>query len=876
MGLELEGEERHFVPFEVSAPHVVYVAVGIFIALFGMFSMLIKERLYLGEAPLAMIFGVIIGPVAAAIFNPAGWGGQIAGTPGDETTNEITLEVTRVCIAVSVFSVGVEVCSLKLIGVTQEICLAPLEIYRDVAWSSDGLELDHLFFAHLGLNTWIGLFEFVRGYISSPRLMVGACLSPTDPILAQAVVGGPWAERHVPAHIRHLLQCESGCNDGAAFPFLFLAYYLTVNRGEVGFPVGKWFYQTWGWEIGLGTLLGAVMGYLARRLIRFSERKKLVDRESFVAQYISLAMASMGANVLLGSDDLLAAFACGSAFAWDGWFQKQTEDSNFGNIVDLLFNIATFVYIGAIMPWHEFVESEIGLSLWRLIVLSILILLCKRIPIVVVLWKFIPDIKTFHEAVFSGYFGPMGVGAIFMSTYGRLLLLQHVEYPPKTTNDYLAYTIQPVVFFLVLASVLVHGFTVPFFAFGRRAHVNLSRTLSIAPSYAFSIDEPGWVSSLRRTMTGAPHPDEEQEVQPEGQTSVVEAMHQGLRRLRDNSSQTDEESRPGTINQSIDARKDQELQDIEDEKAETENQEVAKIGEDEDWGGEDTLEMRKYRQQKAAQRRASSKTRNFADQEKDIADAKMDEDDDEMYPRVNQWLEGHKLVLEYQKSPSSECTTEVIPITEEDTKALRNHEKPFHAWLEKHRERVAQHVEWDKNVPLHESQLSDMFSGGIPRRLSKLMHEMFNGKDSMPIEEAEPSRFGNRQHRAAQSQDQGLDRHLRQDMSSNGQEATTRPSYLQGAMQPTNITRQQSDERPGTIVSVQLPRSTLPKQQTTSSGDTPESSSQEETIDKQTSSISSTFKPDDSDEAVHSNDMSEAQERHVSFAAFRQPPRGSR
>lgn len=75
--------------------------------------------------------------------------------------------------------------------------------------------------------------------------MIASCVSPTDPILAQAVVGGPWAEKHVPAHIRHMLQCESGCNDGAAFPFLYLAYYLTVNRGQVGFPVGKWFYRTY-------------------------------------------------------------------------------------------------------------------------------------------------------------------------------------------------------------------------------------------------------------------------------------------------------------------------------------------------------------------------------------------------------------------------------------------------------------------------------------------------------------------------------------------------------------------------------------------------------------------------------------------------------
>ena len=140
--------------------------------------------------------------------------------------------------------------------------------------------------------------------------MIASCVSPTDPILAQAVVGGPWAEKHVPAHIRHMLQCESGCNDGAAFPFLFLAYFLTVNRGQVGFPVAKWFYQTMAWEIVCGTIIGALIGYIARKLIRFSEKHKLVDRESFVAQYLSLAVASMGLNVLIGSDDLLAAFAC--------------------------------------------------------------------------------------------------------------------------------------------------------------------------------------------------------------------------------------------------------------------------------------------------------------------------------------------------------------------------------------------------------------------------------------------------------------------------------------------------------------------------------------------------------------------------------------
>lgn len=36
---------------------------------------------------------------------------------------------------------------------------------------------------------------------------------------------------------------------------------------------------------------------------------------------------------MLGSDDLLAAFSCGTAFNWDSWFNKQTEESQFSNVI---------------------------------------------------------------------------------------------------------------------------------------------------------------------------------------------------------------------------------------------------------------------------------------------------------------------------------------------------------------------------------------------------------------------------------------------------------------------------------------------------------------------------------------------------------------
>jgi hypothetical protein len=45
--------------------------------------------------------------------------------------------------------------------------------------------------------------------------------------------------------------------------------------------------------------------------MKFSYRKGFVDRESFVAQYLALAVFTIGITSTIGSDDLLAAFAAG-------------------------------------------------------------------------------------------------------------------------------------------------------------------------------------------------------------------------------------------------------------------------------------------------------------------------------------------------------------------------------------------------------------------------------------------------------------------------------------------------------------------------------------------------------------------------------------
>lgn len=83
--------------------------------------------------------------------------------------------------------------------------------------------------------------------------------------------------------------------------------------------------------------------------------------------------------------------------------------------------------------------------------------------------------KTYREAVFSGWFGPMGVGAVFLSMIAKeeMLEIYHDAEERPVAID----LISPVVLFIVLSSTLVHGTTIPLFKIGNRIR---TRTLSIA------------------------------------------------------------------------------------------------------------------------------------------------------------------------------------------------------------------------------------------------------------------------------------------------------------------------------------------------------------------------------------------------------------
>jgi hypothetical protein len=120
------------------------------------------------------------------------------------------------------------------------------------------------------------------------------------------------------------------------------------------------------------------------------------------------------------------------------------------------------MYIGAILPWDEFNQPDItGITYGRLLALGLLVLLLRRIPAMMVMYKLMPNtVKSWQEALFMGYFGPIGIGAVFYVEHA-FHLFPHLEDAETHEEEDLLLAMRPVVYFLVLFSIVVHGLSIP-------------------------------------------------------------------------------------------------------------------------------------------------------------------------------------------------------------------------------------------------------------------------------------------------------------------------------------------------------------------------------------------------------------------------------
>lgn len=423
---------------ELTAAHFSYLIVSGFLIIYALFSQFIRNKLNLSEPPLATLVGIAFGPEGFGLLDPQGWGLE----------DNVTQEATRIIVGVQVFTAAIHL----------------PRAYFSRHWKSVGMMLGPVM-VYGWLSTALLIVLVLRIPLTT-ALIISACLAPTDPVLAASVLAESQFSSRVPKRLRHMLSAESASNDGISFPFLYIGLFAILEP-SAGLVIKEWFLSTILWQCVLGTLIGLVIGYCANRALRFSDGKAYINFSGFFVFYFLLAIFSIGVSSLIDVDDFLVTFGAGIGFANDGWFANKTRETHLPDTIDLLLNSAMFVYFGAIIPWSQMTStlSTPYLNPWRLLGLLVLIILFRRIPIVLALKRWIPDIKTYREALFCGHFGPMGLGALFLVIEARAELENPTSVPLPHPPDYSLHKttiniIWPVVCFVILGSTMVHGLSV--------------------------------------------------------------------------------------------------------------------------------------------------------------------------------------------------------------------------------------------------------------------------------------------------------------------------------------------------------------------------------------------------------------------------------
>ncbi|KAI3552896.1 hypothetical protein CABS01_06344 [Colletotrichum abscissum] len=460
---------------DVSELNIVLGVFGLYILAYGIISVKIKSKWYLGEALPAVVIGICLGPLAAKFIDSDRWGSASEGQ-----TNAITLGLARVMIGVQLVIAGYQLPAKyqQKRWMEMALCLLPI---MTIMW----------------LCTTLCMLATVPKISLLAALVIASCVTCTDPILSQAIAKGPFADKFVARDLREIISSEAGANDGFGFPFLMLAVYLIrhadipgagkgdetdasvveravqlFNRqeegvgrlgGGVGVALTNWAVETWLYIVLMSVAIGALVGFGSGKALKFALRRKWIDSESYLLYPTAIGLWLVGICGMLGTDDLLACFVAGNAMNWDGDYLAETEKRHdeVNSSVDVLLNFGGFMYIGSIMPWDQFNQPDItGLTWGRLVALGALVIVFRRIPAIFMCYKAMPKVcKSWKEALFMGYFGPIGAGAVFYVEHTRHLFPELGHGDTEETD--LVRVMMPVVYWLVLFSIVVHGLSIP-------------------------------------------------------------------------------------------------------------------------------------------------------------------------------------------------------------------------------------------------------------------------------------------------------------------------------------------------------------------------------------------------------------------------------
>jgi NhaP-type Na+/H+ or K+/H+ antiporter len=286
------------------------------------------------------------------------------------------------------------------------------------------------------------LGSWILGLGVASALLLGACLAPTDPVLASDVQVGP-PRTGEEDEVRFALTSEAGLNDGLSFPFVHLSVAMALAAKDGGDLFAHWALIDVVWRLGAGVVLGWALGKLFGVLsfkMRGSSLAKTQD--GFVA--LGMTFVTYGVTQLFGGYGFVAVFLAAVAFRAserDNDFHEQLHD--FAEQIERLLMMVLLVCLGSIA-----VNGQLSAGIdWRVVVVAILAIVVVR-PLI----GWLCLIGSGHspgETAVIAVFGIRGLGSIYYLAYAT----GHADFDGVET-------VWATVLVIVLASIVVHGIAV--------------------------------------------------------------------------------------------------------------------------------------------------------------------------------------------------------------------------------------------------------------------------------------------------------------------------------------------------------------------------------------------------------------------------------
>jgi NhaP-type Na+/H+ or K+/H+ antiporter len=255
----------------------------------------------------------------------------------------------------------------------------------------------------LTLLVTAALAHWVAGLPWLESLLLGAILSPTDPVFAAAIVG----REEVPPRLRHLLNVESGVNDGLALPVVLVLLAAAGGTDTSGWTLAE--------ELALGLVIGVVVPWLVLRLERLPFLSSVKHLEPLLPAAIGLLV--LGLCLTTHANLFLAAFAAGVTVASTAP-EFRHEFEQLGELVAEQLKLVAILVFAALMT-PTFLLEEISWRGWAFAVLALVV--ARPVALGV---SFLGSRLTMREQAAAMWFGPKGFASV---VYGLLVLESGVD-----------------------------------------------------------------------------------------------------------------------------------------------------------------------------------------------------------------------------------------------------------------------------------------------------------------------------------------------------------------------------------------------------------------------------------------------------------------